>query len=73
MSPCRRVDLILPVGISSLDLMVSIKVLDESRLVTRAIERMRGMQAGVLVGSPVGLSPLLCIQHLIGLGNSLQR
>ena len=53
--------------------MVSIKVLDESRLVTRAIERMRGMQAGVLVGCPVNLSPLLCIQHLIGLGNSLQR
>ena len=34
---------------------------------------MRGIQSGIQVSRPVGLTPLLCVQHLILLGDGVER
>ena len=41
--------------------------------VTIAVEGMRWIQTCVLVGCPVGLTPLLGIKHIILLGDGIQR
>ena len=71
--PGRGEHLVLPVGVGGMHLAVGIEILTQLGLVATAVEGMRGHESGVLVGRPVGTSPLLGVHHLILLGDGVQR